>query len=103
MDQVSYRHLGGFGAQLAGSAAFPGRKWGATILGISLVIPPKLTLISLAPTLITTVLTRNVVTGVGIAFLVFNILAVATAGDTAQITLCLFLTVLAAGTYVTAN
>ena len=75
----------------------------ATILGISLAILPLLTLISLVPTLIATLLTRNVVTGVGVGFIVFNILAVATTGDSAQVALCLFLTVLACGTYVAVN
>ena len=82
---------------------FRGGKGVATILGISLAILPILTLISLVPTLIATLLTRNVVTGVGIGLIVFNTLAVATTGDTAQIALCLFLTVLASGTYVAAN
>ena len=82
---------------------FRGGKGVATILGISLVMFPTLTLISLVPTLIATVLTRNVVTGVGVGFLVFNILAVAITGDTAQIALCLLLTVLATGTYVAAT
>ena len=82
---------------------FRGGKGVATILGISLAILPILTLISLVPTLIATLLTRNVVTGVGIGLIVFNVLAVATTRDTAQIALCLFLTVLATGTYVAAN
>ena len=82
---------------------FRGGKGVATILGISLVLLPILTLVSLLPTLIVTLLTRNVVTGVGVGFIVFNTLALATTRDTAQIALCLFLTVLATGTYVAAN
>ncbi len=82
---------------------FRGGKGVATILGISLAILPILTLISLVPTLIATLLTRNVVTGVGIGLIVFNILAVVTTRDTAQVALCLFLTLLATGTYVVAN
>ena len=82
---------------------FRGGKGVATILGISLVMLPLLTLISLVPTLIATLLTRNVVTGVGVGFIVFNTLALATTGDTAQIALCLFLTALASGTYIAAN
>ena len=82
---------------------FRGGKGVATILGISLAMLPILTLISLAPTLIATLLTRNVVTGVGVGFIVFNTLAVATTRDTVQIALCLFLTLLASGTYVAAN
>ena len=82
---------------------FRGGKGVATILGISLAILPILTLISLVPTLIATLLTRNVVTGVGIGLIVFNTLAVATTQDYAQFALCLFLTLLAAGTYVAAT
>ncbi len=82
---------------------FRGGKGVATILGISLAILPILTLISLVPTLIATLLTRNVVTGVGVGLIVFNALAVATTRDTAQVALCLFLTVLATGTYAAAN
>ena len=82
---------------------FRGGKGVATILGIFLAMLPILTLISLAPTLIATLLTRNVVTGVGVGFIVFNTLAVATTRDTVQIALCLFLTLLASGTYVAAN
>ena len=82
---------------------FRGGKGVATILGISLAMLPILTLISLAPTLIATLLTRNVVTGVGVGFIVFNTLAVATTRDSVQIALCLFLTLLASGTYVVAN
>ena len=82
---------------------FRGGKGVATILGISLAMFLPLTLISLVPTLIATLLTRNVVAGVGVGFIVFNALAVATTRDTAQIALCLFLTVLASGTYLAAN
>ena len=82
---------------------FRGGKGVATILGISLAMLPILTLISLTPTLIATLLTRDVVTGVGVGFIVFNTLAVATTRDTVQIALCLFLTLLASGTYVAAN
>ena len=82
---------------------FRGGKGVATILGISLVLLPYLTLISLLPTLLVTVLTRNVVAGVGVGFLVFNGLAVGTAQDTGQVALCLFLTVLATATYVAAT
>jgi glycerol-3-phosphate acyltransferase PlsY len=82
---------------------FRGGKGVATILGISLAMFLPLTLISLVPTLIVTLLTRNVVTGVGVGFIVFNTLTVATTQDAAQVALCLFLTVLASGTYVAAN
>ena len=82
---------------------FRGGKGVATILGISLVVLPYLTLIAFLPTLIVTALTRNVVTGVGVGFLVFNGLALATAQDTAQVALCLFLTLLATVTYVAAT
>ncbi len=41
--------------------------------------------------------------GVGIGFVFFNILAVATAQDTAQVVLCVFLTILATVTYIAAT
>ena len=78
---------------------FRGGKGAATILGISLVILPQLTLIALGPTLLISLLTRNVVTGVGVGFIMVNALAVVTGQEAGQVALCLFLTALAAVTY----
>ena len=78
---------------------FRGGKGAATILGISLVILPQLTLIALAPTLLVILLIRNVVTGVGVGFIVLNILTVVTGQEAGQIGLCLFLTALVVATY----
>ena len=79
---------------------FRGGKGAATILGISLVILPQLTLIALGPTLLVTLLTRNVVTGVGVGFIVLNALTVVTGQEAGQVALCLFLSTLVGVTYV---
>lgn len=78
---------------------FRGGKGAATILGISLVILPQLTLISLVPTLLVILLTRNVVTGVGAGFIVLNVLTVVSGQGAGQVALCLFLTALVVATY----
>ncbi len=78
---------------------FRGGKGAATILGISLVILPQLTLIALGPTLLVILLIRNVVTGVGVGFIVLNILTVVTGQEAGQISLCLLLTALVVVTY----
>ncbi len=78
---------------------FRGGKGAATILGISLAILPELTLISLGPTLLVILLTRNVVTGVGVGFILLNTLTVITGQDAGQVALCLFLSVLVVSTY----
>ncbi len=76
-----------------------GGKGAATILGISLAILPELTLISLGPTLLVILLTRNVVTGVGVGFILLNTLTVVTGQEAGQVALCLFLSVLVVSTY----
>ena len=78
---------------------FRGGKGAATILGISLVILPQLTLIALGPTLLVILLTRNVVTGVGVGFIVLNALTVVSGQQAGQVALCLFLTALVVVTY----
>jgi glycerol-3-phosphate acyltransferase PlsY len=79
---------------------FRGGKGVASVLGISLVMVPQLTLIALAPTILLVALTRNMIIGVGAGFVTVNVLAVATNQGAGQIALCLFLTFLVMGTYV---
>ena len=87
------------GHKWPGVLRFRGGKGAATILGISLVILPQLTLIALGPTLLIALLTRNVVTGVGVGFITVNTLAIITSQDADQVALCLFLTTLVVATY----
>lgn len=79
---------------------FRGGKGVATILGISLVIVPALTMIALVATLLLIVLTRNVIIGVGSGLIVVNALAIATNLSVGQTTLCISLSVLVTATYV---
>jgi acyl phosphate:glycerol-3-phosphate acyltransferase len=79
---------------------FRGGKGVATIFGISLVIVPQLTLIALGPTILLALLTRNVIIGVGVGFIIVNTLAVTTHQGRGLVALCLALTLLAVGTYI---
>ncbi len=72
----------------------------ATALGIALVILPYLTLMALAPTVLLVILTRNMIIGVGIGFLVVNALAVVTGQSIALVALCVILTAMVVGTYL---
>jgi len=82
---------------------FRGGKGAATILGISLVIVPWLTLIALVPTVLLIALTRNVIIGVGTGFIVVNALAIAGNLGVGLTTLCLSLSLLVLATYVVAT
>ena len=79
---------------------FRGGKGAATILGISLVIVPWLTLIALVPTLLLVALTRNVVIGVGAGLILVNALAIYSNLSVGLATLCVSLSVLVTATYV---
>ena len=79
---------------------FRGGKGAATILGISLVIVPWLTLIALVPTLLLVALTRNVVIGVGTGLILVNALAINSNLSMELATLCMSLSVLVTATYV---
>jgi glycerol-3-phosphate acyltransferase PlsY len=81
---------------------FRGGKGAATILGISLVIVPWLTLVALAPTVLLVALTRNVIIGVGTGLVVVNALAIAGNLSVGLTALCLALSLLVTGTYVVA-
>jgi glycerol-3-phosphate acyltransferase PlsY len=79
---------------------FRGGKGAATILGIALALLPYLTLITLGPAAVMVILVRNVVLGVVVGFVLFNVLTVATGKATGMILLCLFLTFLVIATYL---
>lgn len=79
---------------------FKGGKGAATILGISLVIVPWLTLIALGPTVLLVALTRNVIIGVGAGLILVNALAIVNNLGVGPTALCLTLSVLVTATYV---
>ena len=78
---------------------FNGGKGAATVMGVSFAVLPLLTAL-VVPVLITALfLTRNVVVSLAVAFIMLNVLTIATSQATAQIALCLGLTALVAGTH----
>lgn len=79
---------------------FHGGKGAATVLGISLALLPILTLITFAPALLIAILSRNVIIGVGLGFILFNTLTVVTDQGAGLIALCLLLTILVIATYL---
>ena len=79
---------------------FRGGKGAAAIFGISLALVPLLTVITLGPTALVTLLTRNVVLGAATGFVVLNILLVVTDQEIGQIAVCLFLTAVVTITYL---
>ena len=72
---------------------FRGGKGAATILGVGLGLAPLLTGIALVPVIVAVVAIRNVVVGVALAFILFNILTIATGEPWALIGTFLALTV----------
>ena len=79
---------------------FRGGKGAAVIFGISLAVVPWLTLIALGPASLTALLTRNVVIGSAIGFILLNTLLLVTGQAADQIALCILLTVVVTVTYV---
>ena len=79
---------------------FRGGKGAATVLGVSLAVLPWFTLITLGPAAIVALLTRNVVLGVVIGFVVLNILVVATGQELSQVLICLLLAFVVMATYL---
>ena len=79
---------------------FRGGKGVATLLGVSMVIVPLLTLIALIPTAVLTALTRNIVVGVGVGLIVVNVLVFTASQGIGQAVLCLLLSILVVGAYI---
>ena len=71
---------------------FRGGKGAATILGVGLALAPPLAAIALAPVVIAVLAIRNVVVGVAVAFVLFNVLTIATGQPWALVAVCLALT-----------
>ena len=95
----------------AGAAAVAGHNWpvflhfrggkgAATILGVGLALAPYLALISLAPILVALATIRNVVVGVAGAFLLFNVLVIATGRPWDLAGVCIALTMMVVGGYL---
>lgn len=72
--------------------SFRGGKGAATILGVGLALAPPLAAISLIPVAIGVIAIRNVVVGVASAFLLFNVLTIATGEPWSLVAVCLVLT-----------
>ena len=79
---------------------FRGGKGAAAIFGISLVIVPWLTIITVGPSILVMLLLRNVVLGAAFGFILLNSLVWVTGQGAEQVGLCLLLTLLVTGTYV---
>lgn len=78
---------------------FRGGKGAATVLGVSLAILPLFTFIALLSTFVIGLITRNVVLGAAVGFVLINILTVFTDQGWFQVALCLSLTALVTATY----
>lgn len=79
--------------------AFQGGKGVATVLGVSFMVLPWLTLITLAFASSIVLLTRNVVVATLLGFILLNTLTVTADKGWVQISLCLLPTFLVVGTY----
>ena len=80
--------------------SFRGGKGAAAILGISLALAPMLTLITLAPVIFVSLITRNVVLGAAFGFVIWNMLLIWTGDDQERMVLCVFLTSVVTVTYL---
>ena len=78
---------------------FKGGKGAATALGVSLAVQPLLTLVALAPTVVVTTMTRNLVLGAAVGFTVLNLLVVATGQGWLQVLICMLVTFIVTATY----
>ncbi len=79
---------------------FRGGKGAATILGVGLALAPPLAAVVLIPVVISAVTIKNVVVGVAVAFLLFNILTIATGESWALVGVCLGLTLTVVANYL---
>ncbi len=82
---------------------FRGGKGAAAIFGISLVVAPVLTLITLGPVVLIVLLTRNLVWSAAFGFVLLNALLLATQQEADQVALCGALTLLVTVTYLASN
>ena len=80
--------------------SFHGGKGAATIFGVGLALAPPLAAITLVPVVVAALTIRNVVVGVGVAFVLFNILTIATGEPWPLIGVCLTLTLAVVGNYL---
>ena len=87
----------------SGNVGFRGGKGAAAILGISLIMVPLLTVISLVPSLLLIWLLRNVVMGAALGFVMVNVLIATTGQPDDQAALCYFLTALVSAAYFIAH
>ena len=79
---------------------FRGGKGVATALGVSLAVLPWLTLLTLVPTALAIVITRNVVVAVAAGIVVLNVMAVVTGQDWEQLLVCFLLAGVVTATYL---
>ena len=79
---------------------FRGGKGAATIFGISLVLAPLLTLITLGPVAAIALAVRNLTIGVAFGFIMLNMLLIVTSQDLKLVALCIFLTLVVTATYL---
>ena len=82
---------------------FRGGRGAAAILGISLIMVPLLTVVSLVASLLLMWLLRNVVVGAALGFVMVNVLIATTGQPADQAALCYFLTFLVAAAYFIAH
>ena len=88
------------GHNWAGCLGFQGGKGVSTVLGVSLAMIPGITVIAAIPAVLVIALTRNVVVGGALGFLLLNALTIATGQPGSLIALCLFLSVIIVATYL---
>ena len=79
---------------------FRGGKGAATILGVALALAPPLAAISVIPLVMAALVIRNVVIGVAVGFILFNVLTIVTGEPWSLITICLVLTFFVVGNYL---
>lgn len=82
---------------------FRGGKGLAPVIGVSLVMVPFLSLLGAIPGVIIIALTKNVVVGGGVGFVVLNVLTIVTGQSTQVVVVCLVLSALVAGTHFAAT
>ncbi|MCH7705534.1 MAG: glycerol-3-phosphate acyltransferase [Chloroflexi bacterium] len=79
---------------------FRGGKGVATVFGISFAMMPLITAAAAVPVALVIIVTRNVVLGGGLGFLLLNALTVATSQPGSVVALCLFLSVVVTATHL---